>query len=247
MARVERIIGLRTLLFSVVVGMAALTPLAEASWIYYYTPAGATIDGQPVNARVTFTTSSDHVSMLLENLQVDPKSVGQNVSSLMFTIGSGETSGVLLDSAAIPRTVYGKRKHGEGEYSEGEYVDGIEGNTGWNLRTTGEQLELYVLGVHGVGPAHTLIGPPGASGMYDSANGSIAGNRPHNVFLGGWARFELSVPGVTQDSVITAVTFGFGTSGHDFVTGLVIPEPTTLCLLAMASIPVLWRSGRKRR
>src|SRR5262249_5528632 len=86
-------------------------------------------------------------------------------------------------------------------------------------------------------------GPPGSGPSYSNANGSIAGNGPHNPFLAESATFTLNVPGVTSASSISAVKFQFGTTdGSNQVTGEdppdPVPEPTGLTLagigLAMA-------------
>ena len=79
-------------------------------------------------------------------------------------------------------------------------------------------------------PAHTVIGPPGADGMYNSANGSIAGNRPHNAFIDQTATFLLDVP-ISEDTRIDKVVFSFGTAlGQDATGNQPVPEPTSLLL-----------------
>jgi hypothetical protein len=95
-----------------------------------------------------------------------------------------------------------------------------------------------VLGTN-VGPAHLIIGPPGSGGTYSSANGSIAGNKPHNPFLEQSASFTITGSGITADTTITTATFSFGTTaGTNLVPGVnlvhisSVPEPSSLILSA---------------
>jgi hypothetical protein len=66
--------------------------------------------------------------------------------------------------------------------------------------------------------------------MYNSANGSIAGNRPHNAFIDQTATFLLDVP-ISEDTRIDKVVFSFGTAlGQDATGNQPVPEPTSLLL-----------------
>ena len=209
----------------------AISSQAQASIIEIVTPVGMLMDGQPISAQATFTTGTDSITVSLDNLQIDPTSVVQNISGLRFTLDTKETSGTIVSSSGVPRSVT----------LDGTYADEPADSTGWELATTEAGLYLYVLGTD-VGPSHTIIGPPDASDLYSSANGSIAGNEPHNPFIGANAVFVLDVPGVTEDSTISAVTFEFNTSPGS--TTSVIPEPTTMILLT-AGLPFLLRRKRK--
>ena len=94
---------------SLAVAVAVAVALTAASWAHadyiLSTPEGAEINGLPVNARATFTMAPDQITLLLENLQVNPTSVAQNLSSLLFTVSTGQDSGILSDSSAVPRWV----------------------------------------------------------------------------------------------------------------------------------------------
>ena len=220
-------------LFLAVSALAVVTiaSSAPAALIIHETPAGADINGLPVSASATLTTSAGHITLVLENLQADPKGVAQNLSGFFFTISTGQTAGTLSSSSSVPRTVA----------SDGTYTDDVAVAAGWLLSTSGDELQLNVLGTP-IGPAHTLIGPPHASGEYKTAKGSIAGNGPHNPFLAESATFELDVPGVTANSRIPHVTFAFNTTPGDTIT---TPEPTTMGLLALGGLAALKRR-RKR-
>ncbi len=175
--------------------------------------------GLPVSATATFTTGNGTILITLTNTQANPTSVIQNLSDISFAVGTGQTSGTLTWSSGQELTVYGN-----GTYSTGSTV-----STGWGLTTVGSQFELSALGT-ATAPTHTIIGPPGGL-TYSNANGSIAGNGPHNPFLAGPVTFDLSVPGVTTDSTITNVTFSFGTMADSPATLTAVPEPSALLLM----------------
>ncbi|MBI3838132.1 MAG: hypothetical protein HY288_09400 [Planctomycetia bacterium] len=198
--------------------------------ISYFVPANSSAGGQPVTAEATFTTGADTITIELENLESNPISVVQNVSGLIFTVSTGQISGTLTSSSALERIVHGDKS----------FTDGLMVATGWSLATHDSSLSLNVLGT-AIGPAHTLLGPPGGT-TYAHANGSIAGNRPHNPFLAGMATFVIHAAGVTPGSSISAVTFVFGTTPGANTTGANVPEPESWVLAATAFVGLLsWR------
>jgi MYXO-CTERM domain-containing protein len=129
--------------------------------------------------------------------------------------------------------------------ADGTFTDaGTVSPTHWALQTSGAQLLLNDL--TGGQPKQTLIGLPNSSGVYSNANGSIAGNGPHNPFLFGPITFTLTVPGVTAASTITEVTFSFGTTVGQDVAGIV-PEPASATLIAVGLTAVAALAGLRRR
>jgi hypothetical protein len=211
----------------------------RANSVTFVTPAGSTAGGQPVSAEAVFTTSMNTLTITLTNLQANPTSVVQNLSDLFFTLSSGQTTGTLTSSSGMERTV-----NGNGSFTDGSVVP-----TGWKLSTG--PLELNDLAAGAAGPAHLIIGPPDGLGQYSNANGSIAGNKPHNPFLAGPVMFTLDIPGVTVDSTVSSATFSFGTTAGVNVPGMVpmpfVPEPSSLVLVGVAVAGLAVGHGRRRR
>ena len=219
---------------------AFFTACASGAVISYQTPVGATGGGQPVAARATFTTSANQVSILLENLQVDPTSVVQCISGLQFTLSTGQNAGSLLSSLGLERRVN----------DDASFDDLSNAASGWSLATVGSSLKLNVLGMP-TAPAHLVIGPPlenagkshGTAGSYADANGSITGG-PHNPFFGEALNFTVTVPGVTSQSSITGTTFQFNTSAG---TTVFVPEPLGTAWVALLGCLVLTPTARVLR
>jgi hypothetical protein len=135
--------------------------------------------------------------------------------------------------------------------SNGSFTLGTSVPTGWAPTLSGTSGDLDVLGAGGAGPAHLIIGPPGTDGTYSDANGSIAGNKPHNPFLNQSATFTITGSGITASTTVTAATFSFGTrEGANLVPGAVAPEPSSLILSVVGASFVgliALRQSRRRR
>ena len=126
-------------------------PAAHAISVTFVTPAGSTQNAQPVDASVTIVTGPGTVSIALQNLQANPTSVIQNLSDLLLTFSGDVGAFSLADSSGTEVDVAG----------DGSFALGPTVATGWDLSSPSvNQLYLNVLGTL-VGPAHTLIGPPG--------------------------------------------------------------------------------------
>jgi len=225
----------RVLVFALAAGF--LCQSARASFSVFTTPGGSTVTDGAVNASVSFTTLANEIQITLQNLQADPKSVGQNLSALIFTLDTGQHAGSILSSLGMERAVNG----------DGSFVDGSNVAAGWVLSAPGHSLQLDVLAGQGhAGPAHTLIGPANSSSHdYQNANASIAGNGPHNPFLAESVTFDLAVPGVTAASKVTTVRFQFGTTDGSNQIAMTqsssVPEPGMPGVLVVGSVMTLLR------
>jgi len=174
--------------------------VAYAGSFTFSTPLGATAGGQPVNATANLATINGVVGINITNNQANPTSIIQAVSDLFFDL-SNVTGGTLTASFGGTRNIA----------ADGTFTNGNAVTTGWALSNVGSTFHLNVLGT-AIGPAHLIIGGPDNSNVYSNANGSIAGNTPHNPFLAQSASFFISDPGITFDTQVSNVHFSFGTA-----------------------------------
>lgn len=212
--------------FILVISALAGSVGAQASTMTYATPAGSSTGGGPVSAVATFITGNGTLTITISNQDVNPTDVAQNISDLDFTLSNGATTGTLTSSSGRQATV-----NGGGSFSMGAIT-----STTWTLNNNFDGgLQLDALG-NGQ-PKDLIIGAPGSGNLYSNANGSIAGNGPHNPFIFETATYVLAVPNVTFSTKVTSATFSFGTTcGIDVAGGLVTPEPTSLALLGLGAI-----------
>lgn len=221
---------------------AVLVPATGRAEVTFRTLPGSTAGGQPVSATATFTITAGRVNIQLANLLVNPTSAVQNLNGVQFTLSSGQTAATnLVDRAPILRTIA----------DDGRYTDQVGSfSTTWNLNNdVSGGIELTSLGNRGGSP--TLIGAPRAiTNTYDMANGSIAGNNPHNPFLAGVLRFDLDIDGLKATDTIRSMRFQFGTASGVNVGGtrfLIVPEPSSVVLMGLGLAGATVAATRLRR
>ena len=216
---------------------------AHAGSITYVTPSGATTGGGPVNAEADFTTAAGSITITLKDLQANPTDIGQLLSDLSFTVGNG---GSLTGSAQTGASSQELTVNGNGTFNTGANLTTVAA-VGWVYTTTSSTGTLDVLqGPGHAGPAHLIIGPPGGP-TYANANGSIAGNGPHNPLLNQSATFTITAPNVSADTTITAAIFSFGTiEGASLIPGVPVPEPSSL-VLGLVGLGLVGSIGFYRR
>jgi hypothetical protein len=185
------------------------------------------------NGTVTITLNNN-----LTNAQV--VSVIQNISGVYFQV-SGYNGGAVSLSASNSTQSTNVANDGTG------VLAGAVNPTGWAAGNSGNTIALCVVCAFGIvspaGPDQTIIGGDGV-GPYSAANGSIAGNDPHNPFLVGTVTFTLVVPGVTVDSTFSNVVLQFGTEATPPQTQEV-PEPASMFLLGSGLVGAA--AGLRRR
>lgn len=195
-------------LAGVVVAGATLGTTREASAapISVCTGAGCSttnVTGSIVagNGTVTITLNNN-----LTNAQV--VSVVQNISAIYFAVSGYDLSAVALaaSNSAESTTINGS---GVGTLA------GAVNPTGWAAGNNGYLVTVCAVCAWGIsapaGPDLTIIGGTG-TGTYGNANGSIAGNAPHNPFLVGTTTFTLAMAGVTTNSTFGNIFVQFGTA-----------------------------------
>ncbi|HXP87215.1 MAG TPA: hypothetical protein VN841_20960 [Bryobacteraceae bacterium] len=178
------------------------------------TVPGATDSDGSVSANATFSVGNGTVTVTVSNSLADPRSAGQLLNGVSFTLTSGLTGGTLASDLAQLRRVN----------SGGTFIDtpGGPSDMGWALDPNfngGYFLCVLCTDLGGTGPKHLLIGDPALSGTYASANASIAGNKPHNPFTSGTATFTINVPGVMASDSVNSATFFFSTQEGVSVAG----------------------------
>jgi hypothetical protein len=235
-------------LMAAAIFIAGATGAASAATTTFVTPTGATTGGGPVSASATFVTSAGQIVLTLTNNTVNPTDVAQNLSAITFNTNP--------NTAAAGATLISGIGNQRFVSANGTWTSGLTNvPAGWafsNSNAPNFNLAVNVLGSGGAGPAHTLIGDPAASNIYSAANGSIAGNGPHNPFLYKTIVFTFNAPSVTADTTISSATFQFGTTpGSNTVVGVpsTVPVPVPAAawtgLSALASLGLFGKLRKK--
>jgi hypothetical protein len=234
--------------FLIILSIIAISLMAAPAMAN--TTITATVNGQPTSSSVDFAFSTDQVVVTLNNLIPNIKNVGQGISDFGFVLHGITANATLGTNTGMERIVANNLS----------YQDLGSATTGWSL-TSGFNFALldnkftssqgtvgigYYLNVLGtpIAPAHLIIGDHSADNLYDNANGSIAGNNPHNPFLFGPVSFTLSIPGVTSGTTVDYVLFSYGTTPSS-----VVPIPPSVLLLGSGLLGlglVGWRRREKK-
>lgn len=223
-----------------IVGLAVLAGSVQAQT--FVTPINSTSAGNPVNAKAVFTINANlgTVTVNLFNLLTasQVQSVGGNLSNIAFTLsGTGFTNASISNTSPFQNQLVNVASGG------GVTLMGTTNQLGWGLLGSNGSYTIEDLGF--AGPSRTLIGgTAGSTTPYTNANGSIAGNGPHQSFIQGEADWVINVSGLTANTVVTSATFSFGTTLGNDVVGIV-PEPATLAALGLGAIGLIRRRAKR--
>ncbi len=220
--------------------LALLAVMSTPAFAKFYSYSAATnLSGNPVDARATFDVSAGSMVVTLTNLQPNIKSVGQDISSLWFTVNNGSS---ILSLSGASVTLSGNLI----DIGSNGVVNTAGTLTDVKLGTKGTSTEHWSAGqgtpqfyfndLNGGGqPYQTIIGPSGSNGKYGSVNNSIYGNTSHNPFIQNQATFKIQAAGLLATSTISDIKVGFGTTAG-CNTVRMVPEPGSLALLAIGAL-----------
>jgi hypothetical protein len=196
------------------------------------------------NVSGSIVAGNGTVTITLNNNLTNPQvvSVIQNVSAVYFQVSGYNLAAVSLSGSNSTQST-------NIDNAGNAVLAGAVNPTGWAAGHSGSTITACVICAFGIsspaGPDQTIIGGDG-NGVYANANGSIAGNNPHNPFLVGTVTFTLVVPGVTVDSTFSNVVVQFGTAATPPTTTSV-PEPASMFLLGSGLVGAAASIRRRRR
>jgi hypothetical protein len=205
---------------------------AYANVYSFSTPPGATsFDGLALDATATFTTGLGNIELVLTNNQAT-FSASQLLSDVSFTASGVTAAGFSLtptSASYINLTGCGATPCLATRVGAGPQ------NLPWTLTNTGGS-NYHFTGLGNPGATGLIIGPAAV------ANSSING-ATHQPYIDGTATFNLALAGVTSDTVISNVSFSFGTNEE---TRIGIPIPAAVWLFGSGLLGLIGIARRRQ-
>jgi PEP-CTERM motif len=205
----------------------AFAPRANAG-TQDFVVTGMDSGGQPIDATVTFTTTTGKMTISITNLEGSMHDAGQLVSDLSFSVNGG----TVLMSDAVTQVGTSFTITGMGSSSTGTAGGTVSPN--WGFSVSGGTVTFNGLSKSPPGPgAVYLVVGPGCSGgnTYCDATGKSMSNGGHNPYISTFT-ITISDPNIASTTTVGNVILSFGTTPGDNHPGtMVTPEPSSLLLL----------------
>jgi len=203
-----------------------------------YTFDSNSVGGQNFSGEAIFTLTNNSLDIVLKNTTSLTLNAGDLLRSLQFAISNPViTSGTLNTASGSNITI-----NPNGTYQTAADAPTVTVSD-WTL-ASGLQLTADM-------PDNTIIGKP-TGGNYSAANNSITGNGPHNPFAFEQVEFTITVNGLTPNSTISNVIFGYGTGSKtttstnvpNIVSGP-LPAPVYAGLALFGAMGIMLKLGRR--
>jgi len=216
------------LLSAIVAGFLFVSAQTANATVIEFDATGSS-GNQPVDATALFTTSAGSLTVVLTNLEVNPKSISESISGIEFQLSN------------TPKSAAVSSDTGQLINLSGSVATPIAGTPNrWSAALSKGTIDLSALG--GGQPSQLIIGP----GPYTNAN---SGFTKFNPQVSKTATFGLTISGISSTTTITSATFLFGTNPDGTIVGHSVrtPEPASIALLAssMVAIGLLRRKQRR--
>lgn len=216
-----------------------------------FTGSGSSSDGN-LAASGQFTTNSGSITIVLTNTLAPAAigSVGQALSDVTFTLSNAPgTAGSASGTGQL------------GNFTTDSTVTYVAGApTRWtdagSITVNGSTVHMTAIG--GGTPDQLILPFVPNGGSYPNDNSGVANFIP---FIIGPGTFTLNFAGITANTIVTAVSFSFGTQDEHVITGectagnctgggggggQTVPEPASLALFGVAMLGAAYRHRRKR-
>ena len=211
-----------------VVGVVGFSASAGATTFNFVSSGSCS---EACSASAAITPGAGILTIVLTDTQANPRSAGDLLSSIEVTPSGSLGTPSLTSQNSDLITVTS---------NTGPYTITPGPATDWGVGTSGGQIVLETAGpfAQPMQPINMIIGPTDASGNYSNASSSITDGH-FSPYINGTGTFVIADSAITTDTLISAVTFNFGTGPDTFLPGVPshpVSEPASLLLLGSGLI-----------